>query len=208
MRLGRLHVIVGDHGRYDPLELATAAVQGGAHVVQVRLKKASDREAFHLVCRVVEMCRSKSRACIVNDRLDVALASEADGVHLGEDDLPVAAVRRVAGREFIIGATARDPYTARRLEAMGATYLGVGPCFETRSKEGLPEPLGTAGLKEVCAAVRIPVIAIGGIGADKVETVLESGAYGIAVISAVADSPEPRAATKQLVEKIMHTVGP
>ncbi len=208
MRLGRLHVIVGDQGRHDPVELATAAAQGGAHVVQVRLKGSTDREAFSIVSKIVDVCRAKSRTCIVNDRFGVALASEADGVHLGEDDLPVAAVRRVAGRDFIIGATARDPSTARKLESMGATYLGVGPCFETRSKEGLPPPIGLTGIQAVCKAVRIPVIAIGGIGAERVEEVLDSGAYGIAVFAAVAEAPDPRAATKLLLEKIMHTVGP
>jgi thiamine-phosphate pyrophosphorylase len=208
VRLGRLHVIVGEYSSRDPRELASQALAGGAHVIQVRLKESSDREAFDVVSDIVSLCREKSRCCLVDDRVDVALAAEADGVHLGEKDLPVAAVRRVAGREFIIGATARDPYTARRLEGKGATYLGVGPCFDTKTKEGLPPPLGLEGLSEVCRAVKIPVIAIGGIGADSVAGVLEAGAYGIAVISAVADAPDPRMATQQLLKEVMQTVGP
>ncbi len=201
-------MIVGEDASLDPVELASAATAGGANVIQVRLKKATDRQAFEIVSRVVDICKEKSRSCIVDDRVDVALAAGAHGVHLGEEDLPVAAVRRVCGREFIIGATAREPYAARRLQAKGATYLGVGPCFETSSKGGLPSPIGLDGLAAVCEAVSIPVIAIGGIDASKVSEVLKAGAYGIAVISAVSNSPDPRAATQQLLKEIMQTVGP
>lgn len=208
MRLGRLHVIVGEYGSSDPVELAIAAIAGGAHVIQVRLKEASDREAFAVVSEVVSVCREKSRCCVVDDRVDVALAAEADGVHLGKEDLPIAAVRRVVRKDFIIGATARDPYSARQLESKGATYLGVGPCFETESKEGLPPPLGLEGLAAVCKAVSIPVVAIGGIGAENISAVLGAGAYGVAVISAVAGSADPRGATQRLLKEMMQAVGP
>ncbi|MER3396496.1 MAG: thiamine phosphate synthase [Acidimicrobiia bacterium] len=208
LKLGRLHVIVGDHTALDPVELASAALAGGAHVIQVRLKNASDREAFAVVSTIVELCRAKSRRCVVDDRVDVALAAEADGVHLGADDLPVPAVRRVAGRDFIIGATARDAHTARRLESQGATYLGVGPCFETKSKAGLPPPIGLAGLAEVCKSVRIPVVAIGGISVENIASVLESGAHGVAVISAVSDASDPKDATQRLLKAIIGWVGP
>lgn len=208
MQLGRLHVIVGEHASHDPVELAGAALAGGAHVIQVRLKDATDGEAFEVVCEIVAICREKSRRCLVDDRFDVALAAEADGVHLGDQDLPVAAVRRVAGKDFIIGATARDSLSARRLEGKGATYLGVGPCFQTGSKEGLPPPLGREGLRVVCESVGIPVVAIGGIDVDKISDVFRSGAYGIAVMSAVSESPDPRGATQRLLEEIRQAVGP
>jgi len=202
VRLGRLHVIVGEYGGRDPVELAELAIEGGAQVIQVRMKGVSDRRLYEAVAFIADLCKKKSRCCIVNDRFDVALACGADGVHLGQDDLPVAAVRRVVGRHFIIGATARDPHTARQLEAKGATYLGVGPCFETTTKDGLPTPLGVEGLASVAKAVKSPVIEIGGINADNAAEVIRAGAYGVAVVSAVAMAPDPRSATQQILKSI------
>lgn len=202
MRLGRLHVIVGGYGGHDPVALAHAAIDGGAQVIQVRMKGVSDRRLFEVVSVVANLCRAKSRCCIVNDRFDIALAAGADGVHLGAEDLPVAAVRRVVGREFIIGATARDPYVGRQLESKGATYLGVGPCFATSTKEGLPDPLGLEGLSAVAKGVKCPVIAIGGIDASNAAEVLTAGAYGVAVVSAVAGASDPKAATQSLAKAI------
>src|SRR5205823_15043548 len=107
------------------------------------------------------LCRPAGVTCLVNDRLHVALAVGADGGHVGADDLPVAAARRILGPYAVLGATARDPETARRAVADGASYLGVGPAYPTSTKGGLPAPIGPAGVAAVAAAVPVPVIAIG-----------------------------------------------
>lgn len=133
-----LHVLTGEQGARGVLATVDAALAGGAPCIQVRSKSLSGRERHALACAVVERCRAVDARCIVNDRADIALASGADGVRLGADDLPVAAVREVVGDRLLIGATARDAQAGRRLAAAGADYLGVGPVYGTASKDGLP----------------------------------------------------------------------
>jgi thiamine-phosphate pyrophosphorylase len=183
----------------DSLWLAEAALEGGAPTVQVRLKTGSDRDRLALAATVAQRCRAAGATCLVNDRADLARAAGADGVHVGEDDLPVAAVRSIVGPEAIVGGTARSAADGLRLVDEGASYLGVGPTYPTRSKEGLPAPLGPEGVAAVAGAVPVPVIAIAGITADRVADVLAAGAWGVAVISAVADAPDPHTATHDLV---------
>jgi thiamine-phosphate pyrophosphorylase len=142
----------------------------------------------------------------VNDRADVALAVGADGVHVGVDDLPVATVRRLVGPDLFVGGTARDPETGCRLVGEGASYLGVGPTFATRSKTGLPEPIGVAGVRAVASAVSIPVIAIAGISAQRVDEVIAAGAWGVAVIGAVSDAPDPHSATHEMMLAVAKAV--
>jgi thiamine-phosphate pyrophosphorylase len=200
----RLHVIV------DSVTGAEAALDAGTErgpsraslAVQVRLKSGTDRERLDTAGAIAELCAAAAASCIVNDRVDLALAVGATGVHVGADDLPVATIRRLAPPEFVIGGTARDPLTARRLVTEGATYLGVGPTFATASKNGLPLPLGPSGVAQVAAAVDVPVIAIAGITADRVTDVLAAGAWGVAVISAVADAPDPGAAVVDLLDAL------
>jgi thiamine-phosphate pyrophosphorylase len=191
--LGRLHVLV------DSLGVAEAALEAGAPTLQVRLKTGTDRDHLRLAATIAERCRDAGATCLVNDRADLALAIGADGVHVGAEDMPVTVVRRLLGPDAIVGGTARDPDTARALVADGATYLGVGPTFVTRSKRGLPEPIGVEGVRAVARAVEVPVIAISGITPGTVDDVIAAGAYGVAVISAVADSPDPHIATHDLL---------
>lgn len=191
-RLGRLHVLV------DSVALADAALDGGATTLQVRLKAGTDAERYRAASVIAERCRAAGAACLVNDRADVAVAVGADGVHVGAHDLPVDAVRRVVGPAAIVGGTARGPATARRLVDAGASYLGVGPTFATGSKDGLPEPIGLDGLRSVVQAVDVPVVAIAGITVERVDEVLAAGAWAVAVIGAVADAADPRAATREL----------
>jgi thiamine-phosphate pyrophosphorylase len=202
--LGRLHVLV------DSLIVAEAALEGGAPTLQVRLKSGTDRDRLHLTRAIAERCRAAGATCLVNDRADVALAVGADGVHLGAEDLPVHVVRELLGPDALVGGTARDPGTARRLEAEGASYLGVGPTFSTTSKAGLPEPIGVDGVQAVVAAVDIPVVAIAGITVDRVDEVMATGAWGVAVIGAIADAPDPHSATHDMllaVTKAVETLG-
>jgi thiamine-phosphate pyrophosphorylase len=194
--IGRLHVLV------DSVPLAEAALEGGAPTLQVRVKLGPDRRRFDTVAAIAERCRDAGAACLVNDRADFAVAAGADGVHVGAEDLPVAVVRRVVGPGAVVGGTARDPATGRRLVEAGASYLGVGPTFVTRSKVGLPAPIGLEGLRAVAEAVTVPVIAIAGITAARVPDVLAAGAWGVAVLGAVGASDDPRLATRELVRAV------
>ena len=176
----RLHVVT------DSLDVVRGAVGHGPVVIQVRVK-TTDRAAYALTVAALELCRPAGVLCLVDDRVGVALAAGADGVHVGADDLPVAAVRRVLGPDAVLGATCRTPEAARRAVADGATYLGVGPAFATSTKDGLPEPLGPARIAVVAASVpETPVIAIGGITAERVELL---ATYGVAAVSAIAADP-------------------
>lgn len=194
--LGRLHVLV------DSVSLAEAALEGGAPTLQVRVKTGSDRSRYEVVAAVAERCRSAGATCIVDDRADFAVAAGADGVHVGADDLPVLATRRIVGRTLLVGGTARDPATARRLVAAGADYLGVGPVYASTTKLGLPDPLGLDGLRAVVESVPVPVVAISGITAARIPEVLATGAHAVAVIAAVANAPDPHEATSLLVRAV------
>jgi thiamine-phosphate pyrophosphorylase len=200
--LGPLHVLTDARGGPQALAAVAAAVAAGAPVVQVRAKHCTDRVLYEFAGQVVDICRPAGATCLVNDRVDVALAVGAAGTHLGADDLPVAAARRVAGPGHLIGGTARDPELARRLVAEGADYLGVGPAYPTTTKTGLPDALGPARIGAVAAAVAVPVIAIGGITAERVPELLAAGAAGVAVVGPVSGAADPAAATRQLLRAL------
>ncbi|WP_222195632.1 thiamine phosphate synthase [Modestobacter italicus] len=197
--LGGLHVLTDAAGGPHALAAVAAAVAAGAPVVQVRAKGCTDRVLHGFARAVVELCRPAGTTCLVNDRVDVALAVGADGTHLGEHDLPLAAARRVAGPGHLLGGTARDPERARLLVDEGADYLGVGPAFATTTKTGLPDPIGPAGVAAVARAVPVPVVAIGGVTAARVAELLAAGAAGVAVVGAVSAAADPGAATRELL---------
>jgi thiamine-phosphate pyrophosphorylase len=199
MSLGRLHVLTDARAGRDALGLAFQALAAGAPVIQLRVKDRDDRDLYDLGLRLVAACTARGAICIVNDRVDLALAIGAHGTHLGAGDLPVAAVRRIAGPGHLIGGTAREPVRAAQLVAEGANYLGVGPAYATSTKDGLPAPIGPVGIGAVARTVRVPVIAIGGITVDRVAGLLAVGAHGVAVVGAVSDADDPGAATKDLL---------
>lgn len=200
--LGRLHVLTDARGGRAALEVVDAAAAAGAPVVQVRAKHCSDRALYDFAVRVVDICARYGTTCIVNDRVDVALAAGAAGTHLGADDLPLHAARRVAGPDHLLGGTARDPERAAELVAAGADYLGVGPAYVSTTKTGLPDPLGPAGIAAVAAAVDVPVVAIGGVTAERVGELLAAGAHGVAVVAAVSNASDPAAATRRLLRAL------
>lgn len=200
--LGGLHVLTDARVGRAALDAVTAAVAAGAPVVQVRSKDASDRERYDFTRRVVEVCAGAGATCLVNDRVDLALAVGAHGTHLGADDLPLDVVRRLAGPGHLLGGTARDPERARLLVAQGADYLGVGPAYATTTKTGLPDALGPAGVRAVAEAVAVPVIAIGGVTAGRVGELLAAGAAGVAVVGAVSAAADPGAATRELLRAL------
>jgi thiamine-phosphate pyrophosphorylase len=200
--LARLHVIT----HAGSLGATAAAVEqvlaGGAPLVQLRVKEGTDRCRWQLAADVATLCRAAGAQLVVNDRADIAAGVGADGVHLGADDLPVSAARVVVGPAALIGATCRDADQARRAENDGADYLGVGPAFATSTKSGLPEALGPAGVGRVARAVGIPVIAIGGVTAERTVALLEAGAWGVAVCGSVYSATDPRAAVEALVRAV------
>ncbi len=193
MPIGRLHVITDTRGGRDPLATVGAALGAGAPVIQVRGKDLNDLALYELACRVTDLCAAAGALCLVNDRPDVAMAVDAGGVHLGADDLPVSAARHVLGFAPVVGATARDPVTARAHEAAGASYVGVGPVYATTTKSGLPAPLGSVGVAAIADTVRIPVVAVAGVTASRVRELVDAGAFGVAVSGAGHRGAPPRA---------------
>jgi thiamine-phosphate pyrophosphorylase len=202
-RLPRLHVITDTRETFAPLAAVEAALAAGAKLVQVRPEDHyTDRAAFDLATAIAALCDQYGALCLVNDRVHIAQAVGADGVHLGADDLPIDAARRILPAASIIGGTARDPESARAARRAGATYLGVGPVWGTTTKSGLPQPIGLEGLAAVCEAVDLPVIAIGGITAERAKRCREAGAHGVAVVGAVSGAADPRAATAELLAAV------
>jgi len=198
--LGRLHLVTDCRPGRDPVAVVRAGLSVGVPVVQVRVPDGwTDRAAYELASTIEGLCRTAGATCLVNDRLHVALAVGAAGGHVGADDLPVRAARLILGPHAILGGTARDPSTARAAVAAGASYLGVGPAYPTTTKEGLPAPIGVAGIGAVAAAVDVPVIAIGAVTAERIPALLDAGAYGVAVVSAVSDAADPASECARLL---------
>ena len=184
-------------GRQTLCQQVEAALQGGVTCVQLR-EKHLDRDAFLAEARqICALCRRYGVPFIVNDDLDVALACGADGVHVGQDDMPAAEVRRRAGRRLIVGVSAHTPEEARLAEAAGADYLGAGAVFGSATKTDA-SLLTPAGLQAICAAVHIPVVAIGGVNAGNILQLQGSGAAGAAVVSGIFGAPDITAACREL----------
>lgn len=194
--IGRLHVITDAHlqTRFDHVELARLALEGGADVIQYREKRAiPDKVRLRTAEAMKRACEGFGATLIIDDRADIAHLVGA-GVHLGPKDLPIDRVR--GWIEGPVGATANDVVRAMDPAIVPATYLGVGPVYGTQSKGADPPPrMGVPVFSEICAAVSQPVIAIGGIRVERVAEVLAAGAHGIAVLGAVVFADDPEAAT-------------
>ncbi|MCZ9313408.1 MAG: thiamine phosphate synthase [Methanocorpusculum sp.] len=178
-------------------EIARRAVAGGANVIQLRDKDKSSRELYETACEMREICRDHA-LFFVNDRLDIALAAGADGVHLGQDDLPIEAARRLAPQNFLIGISVGNADEAVAAESAGADYVAVSPVFSTPSKTDAGVGHGVAAIRDIRAAVKCPVIGIGGINAANSAELIEAGLDGVAVISAVVSAPDVTAAAQNL----------
>jgi thiamine-phosphate pyrophosphorylase len=183
----------------DHIAIAEAAVRGGATVVQFRDKTMSDAEFTATAARLLQITRAARVPLIVNDRVEVAAAIGAQGVHVGQHDAPVREVRRALPAGMIVGASATNLAEALEVGEAGADYLGVGPVFPTGSKADATPPLGLEELAKICRAVQRPVVAIGGITRHNLKQVIEVGAAGAAVIAAVAEAPDMAVATAELV---------
>ncbi|WP_226011924.1 thiamine phosphate synthase [Halomicrobium salinisoli] len=186
-------------------EVVRAAVDGGVGVVQLREKDLSARRRYELGREVRRITREADVPLIVNDRVDLAQALSADGVHLGDDDLPVSVARDILGADAVIGRSVSFVDDARAAEEAGADYLGVGAIYATGSKDDIPDDEYTVGPERVAAiadAVSIPIVGIGGVTPDTAAPVVAAGADGVAVITAITDADDPEAATQDLHEVV------
>jgi len=184
------------------VEVVRASLRGGAPAIQLRAKHETAREATELARALLAETRAAGALLFVNDRVDVALAAGADGAHVGEDDLPVDAARRISPPGFLLGASAATPELALQAEADGADYVGTGPVHATLSKDDAGDAVGTERIAAVAAAVRIPVVGIGGIALSNAAGVVRAGGAGVAVISAVVRAADPEAATRELLRAV------
>ena len=173
------------------------ALQGGVTLVQLREKSATSREFYQRALRIKEVTDRFQVPLIINDRLDIALAVNAAGLHIGQEDLPVAVARRLLGPDKILGATAATVADALAAQAAGADYLGSGAVYPTGTKPG-KAILPLSVLTQIKQALRIPVVAIGGITAENIGPVRDAGVDGVAVVSAIMDSADPTTAAKTL----------
>ncbi len=180
-------------------DVVRAALEAGAPAIQLRDKAADARSLFEQARALLRLTRAHRALLFLNDRLDVALAAGADGVHLGPDDLPVAAARRVVPSDFLVGYSTDDPDLARRAAADGAAYIGCGAVFGTRTKDVGDERIGPEGLRRVVEAVHAPVIGIGGVTPDNVGELARAGAAGAAVIGAVMTAADVHDTVRRLL---------
>lgn len=198
MVLGRLHVLTDFlfQQTYSHEALAQLAIEGGADTIQFRQKVGNFRHKLYSARRTAAVCEASATPLIIDDHIDIMQAVGAAGVHLGRTDFPVNEARLILGKNKLIGATANSLKEVEAGAAAGADYIGYGPIFYSDSKANLASIQGLDGLKKACSMVDIPVIAIAGITADRVIEVLEAGAYGVAIMSAISTANSPRQATQ------------
>ncbi|CAN5825564.1 thiamine phosphate synthase [soil metagenome] len=182
------------------VDIVSAAIDGGMTAVQLRAKGWTDRQALDAARRLRDLCNERDVMFLVNDRVDIALASGADGVHLGVDDFPVGAARDLLGRNAIIGYSPESEADRRDAIAAGADYLGVGPVFGTKTKADAGQPLGLPAFQQIVELVDVPVVGIGGIDRANARSVLQAGAAGVAVVYSVFFVDQPATAARELVE--------
>ena len=179
------------------VEIAREAVAGGADVIQLRDKTADSASLYAAACEIAKICRGKA-LFFVNDRLDIALAAGADGVHVGQSDLPAAVVRSLVPKDFLVGVSVGSVAEALAAEADGADYVAVSPVFSTASKYDAGDGHGLDTARAICDAVSVPVVGIGGLNKDNIPEVISAGIDGIAVISAVVSQEDISASAAEL----------
>jgi thiamine-phosphate pyrophosphorylase len=188
----------------SPSSILRELLKGGCKLIQLRAKGLTSHDFFRLAKEARELTRAASCVFIVNDRADIALASHADGVHLGQEDLPLSVARKLMGKEKIIGISTHDLAQAREAESGGAEYIGFGPIFGTATKDTGYSPRGLEMLREIRRAVKIPVVAIGGITESNVAEVWKAGADAAAIISDLMEVED----MAEKVKRILAQVGP
>ncbi len=203
-KIGELHVItdIACQTQFTHLQLAELAIKGGADTIQFRQKDGTTRELVVIAQQMQIICTQHKVPLIVNDRMDIALAVNAKGAHFGQDDMPIAIGRKILSPGNVIGASARTEDKILKAIAEGADYIGFGPIFQTSSKTDAEEPKGLERLNRISEVAKCPVIAIGGITLQTAASVIRAGAHGIAVISAVCATTDPKTAVQNLKNEI------
>ncbi|HEY6395129.1 MAG TPA: thiamine phosphate synthase [Candidatus Binataceae bacterium] len=192
------YAIVDPIAGHEPVELARILLESGAKTLQLRLKESSARDFLSAAREIVRLCRAAGAAMIVNDRVDIAMLSDADGVHLGQRDIPLAAGRRLLGRGKIIGISTANVEMAQAAQAGGADYIGFGPMYPGGLKN-ITTGQGLENLRAVRAAVKLPIVAIGGITEGRVRDVLDAGADAAAIITDVVRAPDIAAKVRSIL---------
>ena len=203
-KIGKLHVLTDTdlQSSFSHIELAELAIAGGADTIQFRQKSGETVQLIRIAEQIQALCKRAGACFIVNDRVDVAIASHADGVHLGQGDFPIPLARRLLGEAAIIGGSAGNEEEARKCFLEGADYIGFGPVFPTSSKMDAGPAAGLELLRKIVEQIQLPIVAIGGIHKDNARLVIERGTHGIAVISAVCCEKDPEEATRRLVRAL------
>ena len=191
-------------GKVSEVEAARLCFEGGADVVQLRMKDTDGGEMLEKAKAIQEIAQQYCKFFIVNDRLDIAVLAGADGVHLGQTDIPVQEARRLVGDEMIIGVSASTVEEAVKAVDDGADYIGVGSIFNTSTKPDADQGIGLDTLMEICQAVDVPVVAIGGINKGNIRDVIRAGADGAAVVSAIMAKPDIKAAAHELKVMVLN----
>ena len=186
------------HGR-ALIDCVREALEGGVTLVQYRAKTASSAEMYAEALQMKALCDSFNVPLIINDHLDIAMAVGAAGVHLGQDDLPCAAARRILGEDYLIGVSAHNPAEAKAALQSGADYLGCGAVFGTATKADVKK-LGTEGLTAICREKGLPVVGIGGVTADNYREVRVAGADGAAIVSGILAQPDIRTTVRAIAK--------
>lgn len=184
------------------IRVAREAIAGGATAIQLREKEMESRDLCNLALSLKKIAKQKKALFLVDDRVDIAKACDADGVHLGEKDLPIKIARKLLGKNKIIGATVRTLSGALKAQREGADYISLGPIFPTKTKKDLPPPRGLKTIARIKKKTKISLIAIGGINRDNVASVIRAGADGIAAVSAVTRAENVRKTTRELLRQI------
>lgn len=185
------------------LEVIQAAVRGGVTLVQLREKEATTKEFYQEGLKIRAYLKARDIPLIINDRIDMALALDAEGVHLGQEDMPIDAARKILGPQKIIGASVFTPEEAKIAEALGADYLGLSPIFVTETKPELIQHLGIKGIPLLKEAVKIPVVGIGSMSESNAYEAVKAGLDGVAVVSAICSREDPRAAAEAIKKEVL-----
>ncbi|WP_026674723.1 thiamine phosphate synthase [Alkalihalobacterium bogoriense] len=204
MREFTLYAITGEqfHPGRKMIDVMEEAILGGADIIQLRDKKSSKREVLQKAKELRALTKKHDVLFIVNDHIDVALAVDADGIHIGQDDLPLEEARKIVGPTKIIGISTHAIEEAREAQQNGADYIGVGPVFETKSKEDVVDPVTTQYVTQVAQEITIPFVAIGGIKLHNVDQVLQAGATRICAISEIVGADDVKGVCETFIEKI------
>ncbi len=189
-------------GERELIDIVTAAISGGVTIVQLREKELPTGKFIQEAKNLKKYLTERNVPLIINDRVDVAMAAEADGVHVGQDDMPCTIARRMLGPDMIIGVSVSTVEEALEAEKNGADYLGISPIWATPTKTDTSPPIGLEGVRKIREVAKIPMVGIGGINVNNAASVIEAGCDGIAVVSAIMAAKDPENATSELLKNV------